>query len=85
VRAGAGVVGVLAGPVAAGVDDEGAAPGVAGWLPQPASMTGTTAIVSAIPAMVLRTGFMAASLGEAWQSWRLCRLSPSVQSAHQGG
>jgi hypothetical protein len=73
VRAGAGVVGVLAGPVAAGavadgVDDEGAAPGVAGWLPQPASMAGTTAIVSAIPAMVLRTGFMTASSGEARQS-----------------
>jgi hypothetical protein len=73
VRAGAGVVGVPVGPVAAGavadgVDDEGAAPGVAGWLPQPASMAGTTAIASAIPATVLRASFMTASSGEARQS-----------------
>jgi hypothetical protein len=40
---------------------DGAAAGVAGWLPQPASVTGTTAMASATPAAVVRADFMAAS------------------------
>jgi hypothetical protein len=46
---GAGAPG-LAGAVAVGVlEGEGVTAGVAGWLPQPASVTGTIAIASAAP------------------------------------
>jgi len=50
----------LAGAVAAGVLD-GAAAGVAGWLPQPASVIATAAMASATPAAVVRADFMAVS------------------------
>jgi hypothetical protein len=56
-----GVGGGLAVAVADGVlDGGGPAAGLAGWLPQAASMAGT-AIASVTPATVVRMDFMAAS------------------------
>jgi hypothetical protein len=58
---GAGVGGGLAVAVADGVlDGDDPAAGLAGWLPQAASMAGT-AIASVTPATVVRMDFMAAS------------------------
>jgi hypothetical protein len=77
VRAGAGVVAGLDGAVADGVLG-GAAAGVAGWLPQPASVTGTTAIASAAAATVLRAGFMASLLGRGMAELAALRLPSSL-------
>src|SRR5215475_9630492 len=79
---GAGVVAGLTGTVAVGVL-EGVVAGVAGWLPQPASVTGTTAIASAAAATAVRTDFMASLLSRGMAELAALRLPPSLDAGQR--